>query len=144
MLDLALSSLGCAVSASVVPAIADHDGVLVTVCLPTPRIHIIERSVWDYKKADWNALQEALSKLDFDVLRFTDVDVAVASFVAMVLSEARKFIPMRVLKEFKEPLSTWRPLKRAHRYFEPRALFTSTNGETNCDLCLKDPRGGGP
>ena len=101
LLDLALSSLGCAVSASVVPAIADHNGVLVTVCLPTPRIHIIERSVWDYKTADWNALQEALSKLDFDVLRFTDVDVAVASFVAMVLSEARKFIPMRILKEFK-------------------------------------------
>ena len=98
-------------------------------------------------------------------MRFTDVDVAVASFVAMVLSEARKFIPMRILKEFKgthpwlnddcrnvicannlvkEPLGTWRPLKRAHRYFEPRTLFTSTKGETNCDLCLKDPRGGGP
>ena len=64
LLDLALSSLRCAVSASVVPAIADHKGVLVTVGLPTPRIHIIERSVWDYKKADWNALQEALSKFD--------------------------------------------------------------------------------
>ena len=101
MLDLALSSLGSAVSASVVPAIADHKGVLVTVCLPTPRVHIIERSVWEYTKADWNGLKEALCNLNFDVSRFTSVDDAVACFVGMVLSEARKFIPMRVLKEFK-------------------------------------------
>ena len=39
--------------------------------------------------------------MDFDVSRFTSVDVAVASFVGMVLSEARTFIPMRVLKNSK-------------------------------------------
>ena len=61
LLDLVLSSLGAAASASVVPAIADHKGILVNV-----------RSVWDYKKADWDGLNAALRNHDFIVTGRTD------------------------------------------------------------------------
>ena len=46
LLDLALSSLNGAVSASVVPSIADHNGVMVSVNIPAPKLHTIERTVW--------------------------------------------------------------------------------------------------
>ena len=85
LLDLVLSSLGAAASASVVPAIADHKGVLVNVRLSIPKVHTIERSVWDYKKADWDGLNSALRNLDFTVTGGADVDSTVASFVELVL-----------------------------------------------------------
>ena len=45
VLDLALTSLSGAVKASVVPAIADHKCVLVSVSMPALKIPIIERTV---------------------------------------------------------------------------------------------------
>ena len=48
--QLALSSLGSAVSAVVVPGIADHKGVLATVALPIPKVHVVERTVWEFKR----------------------------------------------------------------------------------------------
>ena len=101
LLDLVLSSLGAAASASVVPAIADHKGVLVNVRLSIPKVHTIERSVWDYKKADWDGLNSALRNLDFTVTGGADVDSTVASFVELVLKEAKQYIPTRTVKEFK-------------------------------------------
>ena len=64
LLELALSSLSGAVKASVVPGIADHKCVLVSVCLPAPKTHIVERTVWVYKKADWSGLSNALREID--------------------------------------------------------------------------------
>ena len=101
LLDLALSSLGSDVSASVVPGISDHKGVLATVGLPVPKLHVIERTVWEYKKADWNCLNDALRNIDFNVGNYSDIDIAVSTFVALVLSEASKFIPTRGLRKLK-------------------------------------------
>ena len=50
LLDFALSSLHDAAAASVIPGIADHKGVLVAVNLSIPKIHVVQRTVWEYKK----------------------------------------------------------------------------------------------
>ena len=55
LLDLALSSLHGAAAATVVPVIADHNGVLVIVKLHNPKVHVIQRTVWDYMKSHWKA-----------------------------------------------------------------------------------------
>ena len=55
LLDLALSFLHGAAAATVVPGIADHNGVLVTVKLHNPKVHVIQRTVWDYMKSHWKA-----------------------------------------------------------------------------------------
>ncbi len=101
LLDVALSSLNGAASASVVPAIADHKGVFVRVDLPAPKLHVIERTVWDYKKANWDGLIDALSEFDYSTLLNADVDSAVESFVKFVVSEAKQFIPTRLIREHK-------------------------------------------
>ena len=51
LLDLALSSLAGAAVASVVPGIADHKGVPVGVNLSILKVHVIQRTVWEYKRA---------------------------------------------------------------------------------------------
>ena len=101
LLDLALCSLSGAVSASVVPAVADHKGVLVTTSLPVPKLHVIERTVWVYKKANWEGLVNSLRDLDFSEIIAKDIDSAVASFVEVVVSKANQFIPTRTLREVK-------------------------------------------
>ena len=87
LLDLALCSLSGAVSASVVPAVADHKGVLVTTSLPVPKLHVIERTVWVYKKANWEGLVNSLRDFDFSEIIAKDIDSAVASFVEVVVAK---------------------------------------------------------
>ena len=101
LLDLALCSLSGAISASVVPAVADHKGVLVTTSLPVPKLHVIERTVWVYKKANWEGLVNSLRDFDFSEIIAKDIDSAVASFVEVVVAKANQFIPTRTLREVK-------------------------------------------
>ena len=101
LLDLALSSLHDAAAASVIPGIAIHKGVLVTVNLSIPKSHVVQRTVWVYKKADWTGLNKALGKLNFDISSFANIDAAIESFVSLVLAEAKRYIPTRILREFK-------------------------------------------
>ena len=77
LFDFALCSLSGAVSASVVPAIADHKGVLVSINLPTPKLHVIERTVWVYKQANWEGSTSSLEEFDFADVLAKDVDSAV-------------------------------------------------------------------
>ena len=100
-MDLALCSLSGAVSASVVPAIADRKGVLVSINLPTLKLHVIERTVWVYKNANWEGLTNSLKEFDFADILAKDIDSAVESFVEVVLSKANQFIPTPALREVK-------------------------------------------
>ena len=90
-----------AAAALVVPGIADHKGVPVGVNLSILKVHVIQRTVWEYKRADWKGLNEAYGKLDYDISSFANIDNATEISVHMVLSEAKRFIPTRILREFK-------------------------------------------
>ena len=48
--------------------------MLVTLKLPSPKVHIIQRIVWDGKAA-WKGLDVALQKLDYDISNCSDIDV---------------------------------------------------------------------
>ena len=69
--------------------------------LSIPKVHAIQRTVWEYKRADWKGLNEALGKLDYDISSFANIDDATKTIVHLVLSEAKRFIPTRILREFK-------------------------------------------
>ena len=46
-------------------------------------------------------MNEALGKLDYDISSFANIDNATEISVHMVLSDAKRFIPTRILREFK-------------------------------------------
>ena len=74
--------------------------MLVAVNLSVPKTHVVQRTVWEYKKAD-SGLNDALGKLNFDVSSFANIDAAIDAFVLLVLAEAKRYIPTRILREFK-------------------------------------------
>ena len=134
LLDLALSSLSGAVKASVVPGIADHKCVLVSVCLPAPKTHIVERTVWVYKKADWSGLSNALREIEFSGIVSKDIDSAVESFVEVVLSEARRYIPTRTLREVKGS-HPWLDERCRAAIRHKQAREGSSQYKDACELC---------
>ena len=101
LLDLALCSIPAVCSAKVLPKIADHAAVLVTVKLPAPCVSTSRRVVWDFAKADWPALNAALESFDWQQLLGNDVHEAVEGFARVILDTASRYIPQRLLEERK-------------------------------------------
>ena len=136
LLDLALSSLHGAAAATVVPGIADRNGVLVTVKLPSPKVHVIQRTVWDYGKADWKGLNVALQKLDYDIPNCSDIDIATASFVEQVVSEAKRYIPTRTLRECKGTHPWLNDVCREAIMYK-QSRFGSEEYKDACEACTR-------
>jgi hypothetical protein len=72
MLDLVLTDMPSAF-ATVGPKIRDHNFVLVDLGQKMPEVTNVERSVWDYAKADWDRLRDSLEEVDWDFVRTEDV-----------------------------------------------------------------------
>ena len=58
-MDIAMTDIPRA-SASLLPAVADHRGVLTTIPFEMPKVIVHERQVWHYRDADWDRLKEEL------------------------------------------------------------------------------------
>ena len=137
LLDVVLSSLHGAVSAVVTPAVADHKGVIVTVNLPKPETHVIERTVWDYKGVKWAMLSSELASFDFKSAMYgLDVNDATLFFTAKVLEIARRHIPTRVLKEHKGT-HPWLD-ERCRQAIVQKHLHAGRDGfEESCRACTE-------
>ena len=59
ILDLVFSEFASGMRCKVIPGIHsnDHDDVLITAQIKIPAAHPVERTVYDFKKADWRAAQ---------------------------------------------------------------------------------------
>ena len=56
------------VRCQVLPSIADHRVVLATLKLSVPKSETVQRKVWKYAEADWEALEEVLGDECWDFL----------------------------------------------------------------------------
>ena len=102
LLDLVLSDLGSDVRTEVVPGIADHEGVLVSLRFQMPEITVVEREVFLYGKARWNALRQAVSDTDWDsILVRDDPEGSTARFTDRLSDLVREQIPSKTLRDEK-------------------------------------------
>ncbi len=102
LLDLVLSDLGSDVRTEVVPGIADHEGVLVSLRFQMPEITVVEREVFLYGKARWNALRQAVSDTDWDsILVRDDPEGSTARFTDRISDLVREHIPSKTLRDEK-------------------------------------------
>ncbi len=99
LLDLVLSNLD--VQTSVLPKVADHSMVVAVLEVPRPSARVIERQVWDFKKADWDGLRSALSETDWHSILCKDADAAAEGLTETLLSKTREYVPTRRLKDEK-------------------------------------------
>ena len=67
-MDLVLTDIG-GVTAKVLPGIADHNIVEVTVPFPLPETNAVVREVWHFQSAEWHRSNELLSEADWHFLQ---------------------------------------------------------------------------
>ena len=134
LLDLVLSSLPFATKSTVTPRIADHNGVLTQIDVPAVTESVIQREVWDFKKADWLQLQSLLERQDWSFLERLSVDEAATEFTNTVLRHCRVCIPTRVCSE-KRQSHPWMT-ERCAKALAERAVFENTDGYVDaCRRC---------
>ena len=99
LLDLLLTDHPNATKTTVLPRIADHSPVLAK--LSFDPIHEIPhtRAVWDYKHANWDALNHAFSHTDWNTLLNKNVDDATDTLKNYITATAKQFIPTRTLHD---------------------------------------------
>ena len=101
LLDLAISDLH-ELKIEVLPRIADHRLVRVSMKMQVPRVEARERKVWDFKKAKWDELSEALSSNDWRRHAASpDVDTCVRGVVGDIMKSSQACIPTRKITEHK-------------------------------------------
>jgi hypothetical protein len=98
LLDLILTDLDD-VRCKVLPKIADHNGLLATLPLRAPKVATITREVWQFAKADWEGLTNALSLEDWSWICDCNANEAAQRLTDEILTHARKFIPRRIIQE---------------------------------------------
>ena len=75
LLDLVLTDLESFTSIQVLSSISDHNSVLASFDF---RVHweaSISRTIWDFTKADWEAIKSSLSAIDFTWMKDAEPDI---------------------------------------------------------------------
>ena len=100
LLDLFITNLtGC--ESDVLPAIADHNGVLTKMLLPKVEKKEVSRNGWIFQLAKWEDIKEALSNWNWQKLNEGFVDDAVNYFYEILQLHMKKYIPFRAFHEKK-------------------------------------------
>ena len=102
LLDLVLSDLGSDVRTGIVPGIADHEGVLVSLRFQMPEISVVEREVFLYAKANWTELRQAVRDTDWKtVLDLEDPEGSAERFTTRIMDLVRAHVPSKILSDEK-------------------------------------------
>jgi hypothetical protein len=100
LLDLVLTDtddLKC----RVLPKIADHCALLCTLSLAAPKVKENVREVWQFDRADWEALKASLAFHDWSRLAAVSAHSGAQYVTHTIIEYAQKFIPRRTLRERK-------------------------------------------
>ena len=100
------SAIWTVLSTRVLPHIADHRAILVSVEFALPGSSAHSRELWDFARADWGGLCGALALHDWSWRGNAHPDVCAARVTELVLQTARRFIPVRSATCFR-PSHPW-------------------------------------
>jgi len=97
LLDLVLTDMSDAASVRILPAIADHSVVLTSFKFSLDTVSCPPRTVWCYRSADWQGLNNYLNQLDYSFMHHGDVDTVTNNFTQTLLDSAKMFIKQKTL-----------------------------------------------
>ena len=121
-------------SASILPSIADHKGVLVKLPLTEVLETSMEREVWCLNEASWTELQESLKNFNWDPLQQGSAEEALAFFMEILWLHLVKFIPRRKVT-VKKSTHPWLD-ERCHDAIRSKHLAEGTDTyEGECQRC---------
>ena len=87
--------------ATVGPKLHDHNYVLVDLGFTMPEVSSTERSVWDYRNADWVRLRDALEETDWNFLRTADVHEGTQALTDTIIALSEESIGKKTMVERK-------------------------------------------
>ena len=79
----------------ILPKIADHQGLLISMPMRMEMTPSVSRCGWVYNQARWSPLRRALQEEDWSFIFRLPIDDAVERFQYTILAKAREYIPMR-------------------------------------------------
>ena len=94
LLDLALTDLVEA-KCRVLPRIADHSALWITLPLRVPKVANHNRLVWQFAQADWEGLRAALAMHDWSPLTRLDVHDEAEFVTDTIVEYAKMYFPRR-------------------------------------------------
>jgi hypothetical protein len=100
LLDLALSDIE-GIRCKVLPRIADHDLVLVSLAVSAPKSLVLTREVWHFGSADWDNLKLELGSKDWSEISRVSADEGALLLTDTILNAAAVWIPRKMIKERK-------------------------------------------
>ena len=139
LLDLALTDLD-EVRCKVIAKVADHSGLALALPIPAPRVEIQCRLVWQFREADWDGLNNALSSQDWAWLRTVSANVGAEQLTSMILALAERFIPRRYLYERKSthPWINDRVLKTVREKHASQGTAMEESCRERCSKCIME------
>ena len=99
LLDLVSSDLHAQLTTRVLPSVADHSAIEVTVSMPIAIHETSAREVWLYHKADWKSLHAAFMDIDWESIMGDDADGAAARLTHFIIQKAEQYIPRKTVME---------------------------------------------
>ena len=100
LLDLVLTNM-LGIGIEVGGKIQDHNTVTATIRCSIPVSKIVQRKVWNYKKADWARLSDLLGDENWDFIESCHPDEAAARLTSTILEHAHDAIGQHDCKEMK-------------------------------------------
>ena len=100
LLDLCLTDLATS-PIRILPAIADHKILYVSLNIPMPESISFSRKVWCFKDTDWKKMKQVLKSMNWNRLSVGSVDAATNYFLDFVWTLCEKYIPRREILERK-------------------------------------------
>ena len=94
LLDLACTDIvNC--TASVLPYISDHKGLLLKLPMPEVLEKTVSREVWVLSKADWSSLHDDLTNFDWTPLSKGSAEDSLIFFLEVLWLHLAKYIPRK-------------------------------------------------
>ena len=97
LLDLPLTDMNDPESVRILLAIADHFVVLTSLKFPFESFPCLPRSVWCYRSANWQGLNNHLNQLDYKIMYHGYVDGVTNNFTRTLLDIVNMFIKQMTL-----------------------------------------------
>ena len=135
LLDLALSNIE-GVSVKVIPSIADHRGLLISLPLPKHEVRSVPREGWLYKKASWKQLNHELQNFDWRKIDTLSPDHAANFFMQSLWWHLCKHIPRKQFTD-KKQTHAWLNKKCEDAISRKQAAEGTTNFEQQRHVCAQ-------
>ena len=101
LLDLCLTDLKDECQTTILPEIADHKVVEISLKIISPTPIACRRHVWLYQQADWQSMKQTLDRESWNFLHHDSVDDSATKITQILYAQICAHVPFKIISNFK-------------------------------------------